>query len=28
LRKIYGNVSDNLDKAAKIIEQQMNKTRI
>ena len=28
LRKIYGNVSDNLDKAAKIVEQQMNKTRI
>ena len=28
LREIYGNVSDNLDKAASIVEQQMNKTEI
>ena len=28
LRQIYGNVSDKLDKAARIVEQQMNKTRI
>ncbi len=28
LRKTYGNLSDNLDKAAIIVEQQMNKTRI
>ena len=28
LRKTYGNLSDNLDKAAMIVEQQMNKTRI
>ena len=28
LRKICDNVSNNLDKAARIIEQQMNKTRI
>ena len=28
LRGIYGNVSDNLDKAASIVEQQMNNTEI
>ena len=28
LRKTYGNLSDNLDKAAMVVEQQMNKTRI
>lgn len=28
LRKTYGNLSDNLDKAAMIVEQEMNKTRI
>ena len=28
LQKTYGNLSDNLDKAAMVVEQQMNKTRI
>jgi hypothetical protein len=28
LRKTYGNLSDNLDKAAMVVEQRMNKTRI
>ena len=28
LQKTYGNVSDNLDKAARIVEQVINKTRI
>jgi len=28
LREIYGNVSDNLDKAASIVEQQMNNIEI
>ena len=28
LQKTYGNLSGNLEKAAMIVEQQMNKTRI
>ena len=28
LQKTYGNLSDNLEKAAMVVEQQMNKTRI